>query len=64
VIEAIALIKSRYLLTGDAPVTFKPIVEAIRERGGDDFLLVEANQPELEAELKRAIGGHIASCPI
>jgi hypothetical protein len=60
VIEAIELIKSLPLegavITGDAAFTFKPIVEAIRERGGDYFLFVKANQPELEAELKRAFG--------
>jgi DDE family transposase len=60
VIEAIELIKSLPLegavVTGDAAFTFKPIVEAIRERGGDYFLFVKANQPELEAELKRAFG--------
>jgi hypothetical protein len=60
VIEAIELIKSLPLegavVTGDAAFTFKPIVEAIRERGGDYFLFVKANQPQLEAELKRAFG--------
>lgn len=60
VIEAIELIKSLPLqgavVTGDAAFTFKTIVEAIRERGGDYFLFVKANQPELQAELKRAFG--------
>ncbi len=60
VIEAIELIQSLPLegavVTGDAAFTFKPIVEAIRERGGDYFLFVKANQPQLEAELKRAFG--------
>jgi hypothetical protein len=60
VIEAIQLIKSLPLegavVTGDAAFTFKPIVEAIRERGGAYFLFVKANQPELEAELRRAFG--------
>lgn len=59
-IEAIELIKSLPLegavVTGDAAFTLKTIVEAIRERGGDYFLFVKANQPELEAELKRAFG--------
>jgi len=59
-VEAIELIKSLPLegavVTGDAALTFRPIVEAIRERGGDYFLFVKANQPELEAELKRAFG--------
>lgn len=60
VIEAIALIKSLPLegavVTGDGAFTFKPIVEAIRERGGDYFLFVKANQPELQAEIARAFG--------
>ena len=60
VVEAIELIKSLPLegavLTGDAAFTFKPIVEAIRERGGDYFLFVKANQPTLQAELARAFG--------
>ena len=59
-IEAIELIKSLPLMgavvTGDAAFTLKPIVEAIRERGGDYFLFVKANQPELRAELERAFG--------
>jgi DDE family transposase len=60
VTEAIALIKSLPLegavVTGDAAFTFKPIVEAIRERGGDYFLFVKANQPTLQAELALAFG--------
>lgn len=60
VIEAIELIKSLPLdgavVTGDAAFTFRPIVEAIRERGGDYFLFVKANQPELQAEIARAFG--------
>ena len=44
-IEAIELIKSLPLdgaiVTGDAAFTMKPIVEAIRERGGDYFLFVK-----------------------
>ena len=59
-IEAIELIKSLPLdgavVTGDAAFTMKPIVEAIRERGGDYFLFVKGNQPELQAELARAFG--------
>jgi DDE family transposase len=39
-----------------AAFTFRPIVEAIRERGGDYFLFVKANQPELEGEIARAFG--------
>ena len=60
VIEVLELIKSLPLngavVTGDAAFTFKPVVEAIRERGGDYFLFVKANQPELQAELARAFG--------
>ena len=60
VIEALELIKNLPLegavVTGDAAFTFKPIVEAIRERGGDSFLFVKANQPELRSELARAFG--------
>ena len=60
VIEALELIKNLPLegavVTGDAAFTFKPIVEAIRERGGDYFLFVKANQPELRSELARAFG--------
>ena len=59
-IEVIELIKRLPLegavVTGDAAFTFRTIVEAIRERGGDYFLFVKANQPELEAEIARAFG--------
>ena len=59
-IEAIELIKSLPLdgaiVTGDAAFTMKPIVEAIREQGGDYFLFVKGNQPELQTELARAFG--------
>jgi hypothetical protein len=60
VIEALELIKSLPLegvvVTGDAAFTFKSIVDAIRERGGDYFLFVKGNQPELQSELARAFG--------
>jgi len=59
-VETIQLIRSLPLtgavVTGDAAFTLTPIVEAIRERGGDYFLFVKANQPELRAELERAFG--------
>jgi len=59
-IEVIELLKQLPLdgavVTGDAAFTFKTIVEAIRQRGGDYFLFVKANQPELKAELERAFG--------
>jgi hypothetical protein len=57
-VEALELIKSLPLegavVTGDAAFTYRPIAEAIKKRGGDYFLFVKANQPELEAELARA----------
>jgi predicted transposase YbfD/YdcC len=60
VIEVLELIKALPLkgavVTGDAAFTFKPVVDTIRERGGDYFLFVKANQPELRAELARAFG--------
>jgi len=60
VIEALELIKSLPLqgavVTGDAAFTFGTVVEAIRQGGGDYFLFVKGNQPELKAELKRAFG--------
>jgi hypothetical protein len=59
-IEALELIKSLPLkgsvVTADAAFTYKPVVEAIRERGGDYFLFVKGNQPELQTELARAFG--------
>lgn len=59
-IEALELIKKLPLdgsvVTGDAAFTMKSIVEAIRKQGGDYFLFVKGNQPELKAELKRAFG--------
>ncbi len=60
VIEALELIKNLPLdgavVTGDAAFTFRSVVEAIRERGGDYFLFVKGNQPELQSELARAFG--------
>ena len=59
-IEAVELIKSLPLagavVTGDAAFTLKTIAEAVRDRGGDYFLFVKGNQPELQAELERAFG--------
>lgn len=59
-IEVIELLKQLPLdgavVTGDAAFTFRPIIEAIRERSGDYFLFVKANQPELEGEIARAFG--------
>ena len=58
--DALELIRSLPLrgavVTGDTAFTLKPVVEAILERGGDYFLFVKANQPELQAELERAFG--------
>jgi hypothetical protein len=59
-IDVIELLKQLPLdgavVTGDAAFTFRTIIEAIRERGGDYFLFVKANQPELEGEIARAFG--------
>jgi hypothetical protein len=44
------------VVTGDAAFTYRRIVEAILEGGGHYFLLVKANQPELQAELAHAFG--------
>jgi DDE_Tnp_1-associated/Transposase DDE domain len=59
-IEALELIKTLPLagavVTADAAFTYKPIVDAIRGRGGSYFLFVKGNQPELQAELARAFG--------
>ena len=58
--EALELLKALPLdgaiVTGDAAFTYRTIIEAIRARGGDYFLFVKANQPELEAELAHAFG--------
>jgi len=60
VIEALELIKNLPLegavVTGDAAFTFRAIVEAIRQGGGDYFLFVKGNQPELKAEIAHAFG--------
>jgi hypothetical protein len=59
-IDVIELLKQLPLdgavVTGDAAFTFRPIVEAVRERGADYFLFVKGNQPELEGEIARAFG--------
>jgi len=59
-IEVIELLKQLPLdgavVTGDAAFTFRPIIEAIRDRGGGYFLFVKANQPELQAEIAHAFG--------
>ena len=59
-IDVIELLKQLPLdgavVTGDAAFTFRTIIEAIRERGGDYFLFVKANQPELQAEIARGFG--------
>jgi len=44
------------VVTGDAAFTFRAIVEAIRQAGGDYFLFVKGNQPELKAEIAHAFG--------
>jgi predicted transposase YbfD/YdcC len=56
VVEALELIKwlplDGAVVTGDAAFTFKAIVQAIRQRGGDYFLFVKANQPESASEYR------------
>jgi len=60
VVEALELIKSlparRRSGHRRCRLHVQDIVEAIRQRGGDYFLLLKANQPELKAELERAFG--------
>jgi predicted transposase YbfD/YdcC len=60
VVEAFRLLKELPLdgavITGDAAFTYQPLAAAIREAGGDYFLFVKGNQPELEAELVHAFG--------
>lgn len=59
-IEAVTLLKGLPLggavVTADAAFTFRPIIDAIRTQGGDYFLMVKGNQPELAAELAHAFG--------
>jgi hypothetical protein len=60
VVEALKLIRDLPLdgavMTGDAAFTHGKIAEAIRDKGGDYFLFVKGNQPELQAELIHAFG--------
>jgi hypothetical protein len=44
------------IVTGDAAFTYRRIIEAIVAEGGQYFLFVKANQPELQAELAHAFG--------
>lgn len=59
-VEALTLIRELPLegavVTGDAAFTYRRIVEAVLEKGGDYFLFVKANQPDLQAELAHAFG--------
>ena len=59
-IEVVELIKQLPLggavVTGDAATIYPWSIEAIRERGGDDILLVKTDQPEPEGEIARASG--------
>ena len=59
-VEALKLLKTLPLegviVTGDAAFTYRRIIEAILAEGGQYFLLVKANQPELQAELAHAFG--------
>jgi hypothetical protein len=60
VIEVLELLKTLPLegavVTGDAAFTYETVVDAIREAGGDYFLFVKGNQPELKAEIAHAFG--------
>lgn len=60
VVEAFRLLRELPLkgaiVTGGAAFTHRPLAAAIREGGGDYFLFVKGNQPELEAELIHAFG--------
>lgn len=60
VIEVLELLKTLPLegavVTGDAGFTYETVVDAIREAGGDYFLFVKGNQPELKAEIAHAFG--------
>lgn len=60
VIEVLELLKTLPLegavVTGDAGFTYEAVVDAIREAGGDYFLFVKGNQPELKGEIAHAFG--------
>ncbi len=60
VIEVLELLKTLPLegavVSGDAGFTYETVVDAIREAGGDYFLFVKGNQPELKAEIAHAFG--------
>ncbi len=60
VIEVLELLKTLPLggavVTGDAGFTYETVVDAIREAGGDYFLFVKGNQPELKGEIAHAFG--------
>lgn len=60
VIEVLELLKTLPLegavVTGDAGFTYETVVDAIREAGGDYFLFVKGNQPELKAEIAHSFG--------
>lgn len=59
-VEVLKLLKTLPLegviVTGDAAFTYRRIIEAILAEGGQYFLFVKANQPELQAELAHAFG--------
>lgn len=60
IVEAFKLLKQLPLdgavVTGDAAFTNADFAAAIRKGGGDYFLFVKANQPDLQAELAHAFG--------
>ena len=65
-VEALKLLKSLPLegavVSGDAAFTYRRMAAAIGAGGGDYFLFVKANQPELEAELAHAFGDDSPLC--
>jgi len=60
-IEVITLLKDLPIgpggvVTADAAFTYRTVVEAIRAKGADHFLVVKGNQPDLQTELAHAFG--------
>ena len=67
-VEVIALLKDLPIgagdvVTADAAFTYRTIVEAIRAKGADYFLVVKGNQPDLQAELAHAFGDDSTPSP-
>ena len=60
-VEALRLIRDLPIgpgdvVTGDAAFTYRPLVDAIRDKGADYFLFVKGNQPDLQAEIAAKFG--------